>query len=162
MPNSVTVKAFANNTSMGESHSCLLTEDQKVVCWGVNNDGQLGNGTNDQGFFSPALVPDLGNVKAIAVGYRHNLALKQDGSLYCWGYNASGQCGVGSNSSEITTPTEVYPEGSQIVSISAGNKHSCVTFVDGSVECWGSNESGQLGINFENIINSNVPLPVVP
>jgi hypothetical protein len=75
-----------------------------------------------------------------------------DGTVKCWGYNAYGQLGIGSNTN-TKAPTEVLGNATQI---SAGDYHACAILDDGTVKCWGLNVYGQLGIG-SNIINTNTP-----
>jgi alpha-tubulin suppressor-like RCC1 family protein len=93
---------------------------------------------------------DEGNVCGIAGGPRakvsageyHTCAIKQDGSLWCWGWNFSGQLGDGTNTSR-TTPVQIMSSG--VSSVSLGGLHTCAVKTDGSLWCWGYNNSGQLG-----------------
>ncbi|MDR0334395.1 MAG: hypothetical protein LBH69_00710, partial [Methanomassiliicoccaceae archaeon] len=82
----------------GATHSLALKSDGTVWAWGENSHGQLGDGTNDSSN-TPVQVLDpdgdgnLTGVKAIAAGSNHSLALKNDGTVWAWGYNDSGQLG---------------------------------------------------------------------
>jgi alpha-tubulin suppressor-like RCC1 family protein len=78
----------------GGDHSCALTGDGHVWCWGANEVGQLGKGQASPSS-APAEVAGLGNVSAIAAGANHSCALRTDGSVWCWGGNHSGQLGDG-------------------------------------------------------------------
>ena len=81
--------------SAGGSHSLALMEDGTVRSWGWNGFGQLGNGTfgGDAPNPTPVQVQNLGGVKAIDAGDGHSLALKEDGTVFAWGYNGHGQLG---------------------------------------------------------------------
>src|SRR5262249_35137799 len=81
-------------------HSLALRADGLVVAWGMNNFGQLGNGTTTDSNFpvvvkGPNGVGSLSNIIAIAAGENHSLALAADGTVWAWGNNAHGQLGVG-------------------------------------------------------------------
>jgi alpha-tubulin suppressor-like RCC1 family protein len=85
----------------GASHSLALKSDGAVLAWGYNRDGELGNGTNEDNP-SPMRVKDfqdpnshLSGVRAIAAGSAHSLALKEDGTVWAWGYNQDGELGDG-------------------------------------------------------------------
>ncbi len=144
----------------GRSHSCALLGDGTVRCWGWNHYGQLGRGVAGAGGPTPAPVlgpagsglAQLGGVTAIAAGGVQTCALGAGGSVHCWGYNGEGQVGAGMASAEdVTRPVAVAGPGNSAarlagaVSIAAGNVHSCAVLSEGSVVCWGYNESGRLG-----------------
>ncbi len=92
----------------GMQHSCVLLDNSTVKCWGANYHGQLGigqhNGGDDNKRLVPEMVISLTNVKSIAVGFQHNLALLDNGSIACWGYNYNtNQCGI-ANTNVINKP----------------------------------------------------------
>jgi alpha-tubulin suppressor-like RCC1 family protein len=87
-------------------------------------------------------VPNLNSVTAIAAGGSgFSLALKQDGSVWAWGYNSYGQVGAGSTTFQID-PIEVTKN---VRAISAGQNHALALKEDGTVWAWGHNNNGQLG-----------------
>ncbi len=125
----------------GYVHSCALTSDGRVMCWGSNDDGQLGNGGTAPSSL-PIMVPGLTNVVSIAAGRYYSCALTTVGRVWCWGFNGSGQLGDGSNS-EKYTPTAVGLDN--VVAITAGHEHTCALTTAGAVYCWGANTFGELG-----------------
>jgi hypothetical protein len=80
-------------------------------------------------------------VVSVALG-DHTCAIKQDGSLWCWGRNDSGQLGDGTNTDK-NAPVQIMSSG--VVAVSLGGAHTCAVKQDGSLWCWGNNYSGQLG-----------------
>ena len=90
----------------GESFALALKNDGTVWAWGEGYDGQLGNGEYDCEYF-PAQVKGadgvgfLTGVKLISAGSNHSLAVKNDGTLWAWGANVSGQLGTGSYDDEL-------------------------------------------------------------
>jgi alpha-tubulin suppressor-like RCC1 family protein len=143
-----------------------------VYGWGLNNGGQLGNGTLTNSNV-PVQVKGVGavgflsHIKAISASW-HSLALASDGKVFAWGQNESGQIGDGTNT-DRTTPVQVKAVGgvgvlSDIKAISAGRitidykSHSLALGADGKVFAWGFNGSGQLG-NGSNI-SSSTPVQV--
>jgi alpha-tubulin suppressor-like RCC1 family protein len=76
-----------------------------------------------------------------------------DGSVKCWGHNASGELGAGDVETRGDEPGEMGDAlravplggGRHATAVSAGGNHTCVLLDDGSVKCWGANEAGQLG-----------------
>jgi len=73
-------------------HSLALKSDGTVWSWGLNDNGQLGNGTTTN-YSSPLQVPGLTNVITIGIGPYHSLAIKTDGTVWGWGDNDSWQLG---------------------------------------------------------------------
>jgi alpha-tubulin suppressor-like RCC1 family protein len=118
--------------------SLFLTSDGSLWGMGLNNYGQLGNGTPVDSH-SPYLITN--NVKAIAAGYGHNLFLKSDGTLWGMGLNSHGQLGDG------TTSNRLFPEmiTNNVTAIAAGGYHSLFIKGDGSLWGVGRNDYGQLG-----------------
>lgn len=86
-------------------HSLALRRDGTVWAWGLNNHGQLGDGTATNQT-TPVQVVGLTDVVAIAAGRFHSLARKKDGTIWAWGYNAYGQLGDGTTTDRLT-PTQV-------------------------------------------------------
>lgn len=118
----------------GENHSLALQKDGTVWAWGRNNEGQLGDGTNDSKN-TPVRVPDIGRVIAIAAGKNHSLALKDDGTVWAWGENIVGQLGNGSNMGQ--NRPQPAPGLTGVTAIAAGWNSSAVLKEDGSVLGWG-------------------------
>ncbi|MCL6560248.1 MAG: hypothetical protein K6U74_15935, partial [Firmicutes bacterium] len=127
----------------GNYHSLALKRDGTVWAWGQNNEGQLGDGTKYNNRYEPVQVAGLSDVVAIAGGGGHSLALKNDGTVWAWGWNQDGQLGDGTTTS-TTTPVQVAGL-SNVVVIAAGERHSLALRGDGTVWAWGYNGYGQLG-----------------
>ena len=126
----------ASEVAAGGRFSCALDGTGGVWCW-----GQGGTGAGDG---SPALSPlavAVPPAAGITAGARHACAWTAGGELWCWGMSAQGQTGMASPTS--LPPTRVATYG-RIDEVSAGGRHTCVR-ADGRVECFGSNDSGQLG-----------------
>ncbi len=140
----------------GDAHTCALLETGKVRCWGRNDSGQLGYGHthtlgDDEQPWHAGDVNVGGSVRELAAGARHTCALLTTGAVRCWGRNDSGQLGLGHTRSigddEVPASTSEVDVGAPVVqlSISSTSQHTCVRLSTGSVRCWGSNVSGQLG-----------------
>jgi alpha-tubulin suppressor-like RCC1 family protein len=130
--------------SVGAGHTCALTDSGRVLCWGVNTDGQLGTGaTPDR--HTPTPVAGLPvTVVAVAAGGNHTCALLKTGGAMCWGANDHGQLGDGSlASAPEPVPVSGLPPNTK--AIAAGGEHGCAITGAGGVACWGWNGNGQLG-----------------
>jgi alpha-tubulin suppressor-like RCC1 family protein len=147
------VKAVA----AGDFHTCALTLSGAVKCWGLNGNGQLGNGTNVDSIDPVGVIGLSSGVIAIAAGEAHTCALTAAGAVKCWGSALYGQLGNGSTV-DRRSPVDVTSLGSGVVSIAAGEVHTCVVLAGGGVSCWGANRFGQLGNGAT--ANSSVPVAV--
>jgi alpha-tubulin suppressor-like RCC1 family protein len=134
------------NISAGSGHACSSLPSGQALCWGGNDEGDLGNGTTTGGA-EPVLVTMLDNVTAVSAGYHHSCALLRSGNVACWGANETGQLG---NGTKVASSTPVLVNGLQgAVQVSAGGSavtaQTCALIGSGSISCWGGNLDGQLG-----------------
>jgi alpha-tubulin suppressor-like RCC1 family protein len=126
----------------GFGHTCALINDGTVKCWGLNDWGQLGDGTKLNRSLATAVL-GITNAVSISAGDQHTCALLANGSVNCWGRNDDGQLGLGNLIGSLT-PTLV-PGLLSVVALELGSNHSCALNADTSVVCWGYNAAGQLG-----------------
>jgi alpha-tubulin suppressor-like RCC1 family protein len=144
------------DVSVGGSHACALVSGGFVRCWGDNGSGQLGDGTQmDQP--RPVLVTGLSNVQRIAAGESHTCAILKTGEVYCWGDNSSGQLGATTTGTFSATPVKLSGITGP-TAISAGGAHTCALMTSGQIQCWGANDSGQLGDG--TMMGRSAPMPV--
>ncbi len=140
----------------GDSHTCALTSAGGVKCWGVNDHGQLGNGSRaDKN--SPVDVVGLeSGVAAITASDSHTCALTTVGGVKCWGANDYGQLGDGTAGWDTgkSTPVDVVGLGSGVAAVSAGGSHTCALTTAGGVKCWGN------GISVGDGTNEGKSIPV--
>lgn len=129
----------------GNGHTCGLTVSGQVKCWGLNNSGELGDGTSIDHWTPVAVVGLPSRITAIATGWSHTCALTSSGGIKCWGSNTLGALGVGSPIENSLVPVDVVGLSSRITAITAGYGHTCALTAPGQVKCWGLNEFGQLG-----------------
>jgi alpha-tubulin suppressor-like RCC1 family protein len=127
----------------GDDHTCAVTSTGRVMCWGYNFWGQLGDGTQ-QSRSSPVLLESIAGVDAITAGFDFTCALGA-GSVACWGSNAYGQIGDGNGSGTRLDPSPVVGLEAGVRSIDASAQHTCATMANNAVKCWGMNLSGELG-----------------
>src|SRR5437773_2188179 len=143
----------ATRVVTGDSHTCALLGDGTVQCWGVGDSGQRGDGTFNNISTVPAAVVGITGAGAVAARGYHSCALLGDGTVWCWGRNSDGQLGVTPSGSQCpTTPgffcssTPVRATGiTSAAAVIAGGYHTCALFGDGTAQCWGRNDDGQLG-----------------
>lgn len=145
LPVVASVLAGANPTRLapGLGHTCALSGTGAVQCWGANEHGQLGDGSNEN---NPAAAPLTGlgsGALAVSANLFHSCAVAAGGAARCWGRNDFGRLGTGNTTSQ-STPTAVSGLGSGVSAISTGENHSCAV-VNGGARCWGRNLYGQLG-----------------
>ncbi len=141
----------------GYGHTCALLETGSVRCWGRNDAGQLGDGTMEPRAGPVAVAGLPATVIALAAGGGHEgghtCALTTTEEVWCWGDNRDGQLGDGSTTGSSTpVRVQIAASGEPLLNawgIAAGSYaesgHSCALVGDGSVYCWGYNESGELG-----------------
>ena len=84
-----------NTIAAGGNHTCVLTSNNRVKCWGYNNYGQLGDGTTEDGYLPVDVIGLSNDMVAVAAGKEHTCALTSGGGVKCWGYNNYGQLGDG-------------------------------------------------------------------
>ena len=102
---------FEQTISAGRYHTCAILDDGSVSCWGLNGNGQLGDGTTT-GRNTPTQTSSLGTDRtpvAITAGGYHTCAILDDGSVSCWGYNGYGRLGDGTTT-DRNTPTAIEIE----------------------------------------------------
>lgn len=138
------------SVAVGSEHTCALTGQGTVWCWGKTDSGECGvvPAEGSVGTTPPTPVDDIEDVIAVTAGKLHTCALRIDGSVLCWGSNGAGQLSADPNGAlKVTgTPQEITSVDSA-VGVGAGFQHTCATLADGAVACWGRNKELQLGAN---------------
>ena len=130
--------------AVGRFHTCALTTNGSLWCWGNSLHGQLGDETIDAKS-SPVQIVALGaSVAQVALGQYHSCARKTDGSLWCWGSDEYGQLGV-TGYGDHSSPVQVATLDTGAADVSLGGQHTCARRTNGSLWCWGGNLFGQLG-----------------
>jgi len=158
--------SLPNPTSIaaGGAHTCM-SNDGSIHCWGSNQFGQLGVNSPRLYLPVPVQVNYSGTsfgASSLAAGGMHTCAVttmsSYVGKILCWGNNTTGQLGDGGS---FGSPVPVFTNsGSSLYTqVTAGFEHTCALRNDGIVQCWGSNQFGQLGNN-TTIGSSGDPVPV--
>jgi alpha-tubulin suppressor-like RCC1 family protein len=165
----------------GNTHTCGLRSDGSLWCWGNYGSGQLGDGRVSDG--SAAAYPQPTPVRVLAAeddgaehwgdwedvtaGRFHTCGRREDGSLWCWGSNTSGQLGDG-NTGLSTRPVRVVADEdgddepwNDWVEVTAGHAHTCGRRGDDTLWCWGSRDSGRLGDGFDEAQGRATPSRVL-
>lgn len=146
--------ASATQVDVGWNHACALLSTGEVRCWGQDAQGQLGDGVDDAADeTTPVTVQGIDGIAAkavqIAVDGYSTCAVLDDGSAWCWGYDAREILGnddlVVENQSAPTQVSGIDGTNKIAVEIAIAVYHACVRLESGAVECWGSNGFGQLG-----------------
>jgi alpha-tubulin suppressor-like RCC1 family protein len=162
----------ATAISAGSNHACAITTSGGARCWGNNQYGELGVGTNTGpgycGYYNPwscSQVPVdvsglISGVAAISAGEWHTCAVTTYGGIKCWGHGYDGELGNGSTENN-STPVDVNGLSFGVAAISAGWDHTCALTTSGGVKCWGKNANGQLGNNSTTYGPTPTPVDVV-
>ena len=158
--------AYANNKiSAGARHTCAITDNGDLKCWGLDSpDGQLGDGgsTGFNYIDAPSSTAiDLGTGRtavAVSAGEKHTCAVLDNGDLKCWGDDDYGQLGIGSSTNlDLNAPPSTAIDlgtGRTAVAVSAGIGYTCAILDNGDLKCWGKNGYGQLGIGSTTELNA--------
>lgn len=129
--------------SAGAYHTCALIDGEQILCWGLDDSGQLGGGSPGP-LGNRKLVGNASAIEDIDVGGEHSCFIARSGRLYCWGHNGNGQIGDGTVK-QRWLPTWVARLPERVVDVSVGEYHTCAVDEVGGVYCWGRNANGQIG-----------------
>jgi len=134
---------------MTQYHGVALKTDGTLWTWGQNRFGELGLGASGAGTYksSPNQVGALTTWLRISGGAYFTVALKTDGTLWSWGYNAQGQLGLG-NITNYSSPKQIGALTTwSKLNDSAGQNAFFAIKTDNTLWSWGYNGAGQLGLN---------------
>ena len=150
----------AVKVSRGDGHSCAVFSDNTARCWGRGLSGRLGTGATDNvgdDEIPSAVLSDIGvgaGVTDISAFTSHTCVTTTSNTARCFGFGSFGRLGyentdnVGDGGTTITGAGDIAIQGSASVTVvKAGFQFSCALTTGGSVQCWGRNEYGQLGLN---------------
>jgi hypothetical protein len=141
--------AFGTNwkqVSAGYQSTAAIKTDGTLWLWGNNTYGNLGDNTTVRKSSPIQTIAGGTNWKQVACGYRHTAAIKADGTLWCWGYNAYGALGNNTITNR-SSPVQTVTGETNWKQVSGGQYHSAAIKNDGTLWCWGYNNAGQLGDN---------------
>ncbi|MFH0888442.1 MAG: tetratricopeptide repeat protein [Planctomycetota bacterium] len=141
--------------TLGGAHGVGVKTDGTLWSWGLNQSGQLGDGTNTSRNKPGQIGKDI-NWLSIVAGSSHTLALKSDGSLWAWGANEYGQLGDGTTKNR-NSPIRIGTDTTWSV-INCGLNHSIALKINGTLWTWGKNGYGALGDGTWE--HKNVPIQI--
>jgi alpha-tubulin suppressor-like RCC1 family protein len=142
LPRGVTVTAVR----AGCTFSLALAKSGRVLAWGQNSTGELGNGgSTDRHRPAYVKLPPGTRVKAISAGQSFGLALTASGHVFAWGFNESGELGNGSTADSDTPVRVELPSGTRVKSVAAGGGHVLALTTTGLLLGWGLNAFGEVG-----------------
>ena len=139
---------------VGGFHMLVQTTDGMLFGWGVNNRGQIGDGTSGTNRLSPVAVDVTGvlatkTITDISAGYQHSLALASDGTVYAWGADDEMALGNATTTVQADSPVAVdmtgVLSGKTVAAISAGTFTGYALTSDGDLFAWGTNTTGAVG-----------------
>ena len=151
----------------GARHTCALSDEYEVRCWGLGTDGQLGQGARaslgddpqemEALVADPVSFPPNARVVQLTAGSRHTCALTESGTVFCWGANQRGQLGIDSANAigdeilEMGRDLQPVRLNSAADAVAAGSAHTCALLENGNLHCWGDNSDGQLGLGLDTL-----------
>lgn len=143
----------------GYQHTCALLEGGAVRCWGDPASSGYAEGTQQQ---TPELSGDVDvgdSVTQLVTGLEHTCALLSDGSVRCWGNNATSRIlGYAGNTARGTPAMNGNVDiGASVSALAAGIEHTCALLADQRIRCWGYSYKGQLG--YGSSIGADVETP---
>jgi alpha-tubulin suppressor-like RCC1 family protein len=130
--------------AVGSGHVCAVSTTYKVLCWGPNNYGQLGNGAASSFIaVNPVAVAGTLQYLQLSAGFDHTCAVTKTDKAYCWGYGRTGAIGDGKTYLRFTP--RAVAGGLSFERVTAGNDYTCGETTGNRAYCWGYNGNGQLG-----------------
>ena len=129
----------------GSNHNLALTCNGTMWAWGQDTFGQIGNDATLANQFTPITVSGASLCRAIGAGSYHSLAVRYDGLVFAWGYNAFAQLGDGLLVSQPTPKILPTATMNNMIAVEGGHGHSIGLQANGAASSWGSNAQGQIG-----------------
>ncbi|MEW5921994.1 MAG: stalk domain-containing protein [Bacillota bacterium] len=142
-PRQVTFLNTAQAVCANGFSSAALMADGTIRTWGANWYGHLGDGRSGGTRTWPVRIQEFTNVKSIAMGKEHMVAVKADGTVWAWGNNNAGQLGDGTRINRLQ-PVQVL-HVKDAIAVAAGEQHGMALTAGGTVWAWGDNSYSQIG-----------------
>jgi alpha-tubulin suppressor-like RCC1 family protein len=147
--------------SSGFMHTCGITTDGRVLCWGHSSAGQLGDGRTWSNA-TPVVVSGGHTFTQVSAGEGHTCALTADSVAYCWGRNERGELGNGTwtgSAVPVAVATELrFRQLSAGADYGGGNGYTCGVTTDNEGYCWGAAGRYRFGENLFEVHSTPVPV----
>lgn len=134
-------------------------ESAGLYLWGKNNDGQLGDATIVHRSSPIQTIATGTNWTQGSCGSSRTVAIKNDGTLWCWGTNYYGQLGDNTSVLKRSSPVQTVAGGNNWKQVACGSFHTAAIKTDGTLWLWGQNNNGELGDN--TTTNKSSPVQTV-
>jgi alpha-tubulin suppressor-like RCC1 family protein len=144
MPRRIAGTLQFRQLSAGSQHTCASSPTNRVFCWGLNNLGQLGDGTNTNRARATRVMSDQ-FFSRVDAGRLHSCAVNLDSQAYCWGDDSFFKLGANPTGTADTRVPLAVTGGLRFRQLDGGSKHSCGVTPGNLVKCWGNSNMGQLG-----------------
>ncbi|HWD94854.1 MAG TPA: InlB B-repeat-containing protein [Acidimicrobiales bacterium] len=139
-----TTAPVASPVSVGAGQVCATVSSAAVECFGIGSNGQLGYFYGANVYSTPSQAGLISNAATTSAGNNATCAVLFTGGVDCWGNDQYGQLGNGETEQYSTSPIPVIGI-STATSVSMGANFACATLANGTVDCWGNGNSGDLG-----------------
>jgi len=139
------------------NHTCATKTNGTLWCWGPDTNGELGNGADGSQISPDQESTSATDWKAMTGGSSHSCAVKTNGTVWCWGANFAGQLGNSGRTGLSLSPVQEGTTAANWKETATGRDHSCAVKTDGTLWCWGRDNSLQLG---DGAGSTNQPTPV--
>ncbi|KAH9249366.1 hypothetical protein BASA81_012897 [Batrachochytrium salamandrivorans] len=131
------------SVSCGNAHTCAVSNNGAVLCWGENDEGQLGLGSNTADFILPEQVIASG-ASSVWTSEDNTFVIMSDRTAMAFGKNVYGELGNG-NQLKVTTPIPFASGVGNIKELRGGDETTCILFLNDTIQCLGENSLGQFG-----------------
>ena len=154
------VGGFTNwcNISTGTNFSLAIRTNGTIWGWGLQSQGQLGDGTAANKSSPVSVVGGFTDWCQVSAGSNHSAAVRTNGTIWAWGCNGAGRLG-NDNTTDVSSPVSVVGGYTDWCGVSAGGGHTLGLNTSGVLWAWGYGSSGRLGDN--TIANKSSPVSVV-
>jgi alpha-tubulin suppressor-like RCC1 family protein len=131
----------------GHQYSIALMKSGELYCWGSNEEGQLGLGHTEHVSVATKLEFTFSAlVETVVCGAYHTFAILRNSEVFCWGYNAQGQLGLGDKKNRLAPTKMTFAFTAPVKFLSCGGNHTFALLKNKDIFCWGRNSFGQLGL----------------
>jgi alpha-tubulin suppressor-like RCC1 family protein len=131
---------------VGQAHACAVAAaDNRAYCWGWNDNGQLGHGTDEEMNPTPTAVAGGRQFRQVQAGALHSCGVTTSNVAFCWGSNRFGELGDSSSAPGFEYSPVRVAGSRQFVQIDAGTGFTCAVTSSSRAWCWGDGRSGQIG-----------------